>query len=71
MTAMDQVNERERRRLEGLAMFDDYLAALSAYADWMDDFRKRTGRMHPLLPLSHETAFDAMPDLPKDIGVKR
>lgn len=35
------------------ACFEDYRQAALAYAEWMDDFRRRTGRMHPFLPLPH------------------
>lgn len=38
------------------ACFEDYRLSLLAYAEWMDDFRKRTGRMHPLLPLDQAKA---------------
>lgn len=36
-------------------LFEDYRQSLLAYAEWMEDFRKRTGRMHPLLPVKRET----------------
>lgn len=46
-----------KRRTE--AALEDYRLALLAYAEWMDAYRKRTGRMHPFLPLSHETTSEA------------
>lgn len=55
MSKIDRINERERRRQEIEAVFEDYRKSVLDYAEWMEDFRKRTGRMHPFLPLSHET----------------
>ena len=55
MNAMDRVNERARKRAEIEVMMEDYRQDLMSYALWMDWFRKRTGRVHPLLPVSRET----------------
>lgn len=35
--------------------FEDYRKSVLAYAEWMDDFRKRTGLMHPFTPVSRDT----------------
>lgn len=37
-----------KRRVE--ACIEDYRQSILAYAEFMDDFRKRTGRAHPFLP---------------------
>jgi hypothetical protein len=55
MNYMERLQERERRKAVCADLFEDYRQSVLAYAEWMDDFRKRTGRVHPLLPLSHET----------------
>jgi hypothetical protein len=41
-----------------LAQFESYRADVLAFAEFMDAYRKRTGRMHPFLPLEerHEIA---------------
>lgn len=41
------------------ACFEDYRQAALAYAEWMDGYRKRTGRVHPFLPVSHESDDEA------------
>lgn len=55
MNKLERINERARKRAEIEVMMEEYRIAILAYAEWMDDFRVRTGRMHPLMPLSHET----------------
>lgn len=34
--------------------YEQYRLSLLAYAEWMDDFRRRTGRDHPFLPVSRD-----------------
>lgn len=55
MNRMERIRERQRKREEIEVMMEDYRQSLLAYAEFMDDFRKRTGRMHPFLPVAHET----------------
>lgn len=55
MSTAEQMRECERRLNEIEVVMKEYGAEILAYAEFMDDFRKRTGRMHPLLPISRET----------------
>lgn len=64
MNPIERANEISRRRAIVDDLFEDYRKSVLAYAEWTDDFRKRTGRMHPFL----QGRDDALPDLPKGMG---
>ena len=56
MNRMEWIAEKERRKAVCLELFEDYRQSLLAYAEWMDDFRSRTDRVHPFLPLRQQEA---------------
>ena len=55
MNRIERQNDFERRQAVIRDLFDDYRQEVLDYAEFMADFRARTGRMHPLLPVAHET----------------
>ena len=55
MSTVEQMRECERRLTEIEVVMNEYRAEILAYAEFMAEFRARTGRVHPFLPISHET----------------
>ena len=55
MNKIERIKDIDRRKAIIEDLFEDYRQSALAYAEWMEDFRKRTGRMHPFLPVKRET----------------
>lgn len=53
MNRIERANEFQRRQAVIRELFEDYRCSVLEYAEFMDDFRKRTGNAHPFI--SRET----------------